>query len=91
MLSSPSSHLPPQVSQNWFPESERLLATSVLAMSLPLGIVLGQGCSPLFVTEAADVPVMNLVSPHPPNRLASNYSRCGWAPPPSRSSSASSL
>ena len=62
MPSSPS----PQVSQNWFPESERLLATSVLAMSLPLGIVLGQGCSPLFVTEASDVPVMNLVSPHPP-------------------------
>ncbi len=25
------------------------------------GIVLGQGCSPLFVKEAEDVPTMNLV------------------------------
>ena len=39
----------PQVSQNWFPVSERLLATGVLAMSLPLGIVCGQGISPQFV------------------------------------------
>ena len=38
-----------QVSQNWFPVSERLLATGVLAMSLPLGIVCGQGISPQFV------------------------------------------
>ena len=38
-----------KVSQNWFPVSERLLATGVLAMSLPLGIVCGQGISPQFV------------------------------------------
>ena len=37
------------MSQNWFPVSERLLATGVLAMSLPLGIVCGQGISPQFV------------------------------------------
>jgi hypothetical protein len=37
------------VSQNWFPESQRTLATIALAMSLPLGIVLGQGGTPLFV------------------------------------------
>ena len=50
-----------QVSQNWFPVSERLLATAVLALSLPLGIVCGQGISPAFVKEASDVPTMNLV------------------------------
>eukprot|EP00092_Neocalanus_flemingeri_P028874 GFUD01031352.1.p1 GENE.GFUD01031352.1~~GFUD01031352.1.p1 ORF type:complete len:468 (+),score=76.63 GFUD01031352.1:210-1613(+) len=53
--------VPTKVSQNWFPESERLLATGILAMSLPLGIVLGQGCSPLFVKTGEDVPLMNIV------------------------------
>ncbi|XP_023348071.1 major facilitator superfamily domain-containing protein 7-b [Eurytemora carolleeae] len=53
--------LPTKVSQNWFGEKERIVATGVLAMSLPLGIVLGQGCSPIFVRTASDVPVMNLV------------------------------
>jgi hypothetical protein len=28
-----------QVSQNWFGEHERALATGILAMSLPLGIL----------------------------------------------------
>ena len=31
-----------QVSQNWFGEEERGLATLLLAMSNPLGLVLGQ-------------------------------------------------
>lgn len=53
--------LPTKVSQNWFPVSERLLATGVLAMSLPLGIVCGQGISPQFVVNPEDVPTMNLV------------------------------
>ena len=53
--------VPTKVSQNWFPESERLLATGVLAMSLPLGIVLGQLGSPLFVKCVDDVPLMNII------------------------------
>ena len=48
-IPSISSFSSDQVSQNWFPVSERLLATGVLAMSLPLGIVCGQGISPQFV------------------------------------------
>jgi hypothetical protein len=40
------------VSQHWFPESQRTVATIALAMSLPLGIVLGQGFTPLFVKSA---------------------------------------
>merc|ERR1711973_900377 len=53
--------LPTKVSQNWFGESERGLATGVLAMSLPLGIVMGQGCTPIFVTQGEDVPLMNII------------------------------
>jgi len=53
--------VPTKVSQNWFPESERLLATGVLAMSLPLGIVLGQLGSPLIVKCGEDVPLMNIL------------------------------
>ena len=62
------------MSQNWFPVSERLLATAVLALSLPLGIVCGQGISPAFVKKASDVPMMNLVSP-----ARSTRCRCGLA------------
>merc|ERR1712106_1228337 len=39
----------------------RLLATGVLAMSLPLGIVLGQLGSPLLVKCPEDVPLMNIL------------------------------
>lgn len=53
--------LPTKVSQNWFPESERTLATGILAMSLPLGIVFGQGLSPLFVKGPDDIPILNIV------------------------------
>ena len=50
-----------QVSQHWFPESETVLATAILALSLPIGIVLGYGVTTAFVKEAADVPTMNWV------------------------------
>lgn len=53
--------LPTKVSQNWFGERERGWATGVLAMSLPLGVVLGQGGSPLFVKKREDVPMMNWI------------------------------
>ena len=53
--------LPTKISQNWFPETERTLATGILAMALPLGIVFGQGCSPLFVKGPEDIPILNIV------------------------------
>ena len=48
-----------QVSQHWFPEKEILLATSILALSLPCGIVMGYGVTTAFVRSAEDVPTMN--------------------------------
>ena len=53
--------VPTKVSQHWFKESERTFATIALAMSLPLGIVCGQGLTPVFVKEAENVPTMNWV------------------------------
>jgi hypothetical protein len=50
-----------QVSQNWFGESERTMATLILGMSNPLGLVLGQCLTPLLVTSPADIPLLNLV------------------------------
>jgi hypothetical protein len=49
------------VSQNWFGESERTLATLILGMSNPLGLVLGQSLTPLLVTRPDDIPLLNLV------------------------------
>ena len=66
------SSLSLQVSQNWFGESERSGATLLLAMSNPLGLVLGQLLTPLMValvppltprlqvTEPGLVPLLNL-------------------------------
>ena len=53
--------VPTMVSQNWFPESERLIATGILSLSMPLGMVLGQGITPTFVTCKSDISIMNIV------------------------------
>lgn len=53
--------VPTKISQHWFKESQRTFATIALAMSLPLGIVLGQGITPLYVKYKADVPTMNWI------------------------------
>ena len=53
--------VPTMVSQNWFPESERLVATGILSLSMPIGMVLGQGISPTFVKCPEDIPIMNIV------------------------------
>ena len=53
--------VPTMVSQNWFPESERLVATGILSLSMPIGMVLGQGITPTFVSCPEDVPTMNIV------------------------------
>ena len=37
------------------------MATAVIGLSQPIGIVLGQGITPLFVREPQDVPLLNIV------------------------------
>ena len=44
-----------QVSQNWFGDEERSYATLILGMSNPVGLVLGQSLTPLFVKEHSEV------------------------------------
>lgn len=40
---------------------QRTLATALVGMSNPMGIVLGQGLTPLLVNSKDDVPLMNIV------------------------------
>ena len=55
------SCVPTKVSQNWFSDEQRSLATILLGMSNPMGIVLGQLFTPLLVQEETDVPYMNIL------------------------------
>ena len=48
-----------KISQHWFGDNQRMLATTLLGMSSPLGIFLGQSLTPTFVLDTSDVPVMN--------------------------------
>ena len=54
------SGVPTKVSQHWFPDSQRTMATSILGMSYPLGIVLGQGVTPALVQHPHSIPYMNI-------------------------------
>ena len=47
--------------QLWFGDDQRTLATILIGMSNPMGIVLGQGITPLLVHSKDDVPLMNIV------------------------------
>ncbi|MCL4136189.1 UNVERIFIED_CONTAM: hypothetical protein GTU68_029653 [Idotea baltica] len=54
--------IPTKVSQLWFPESQRALSTTVLAMSNPLGIVIAEGATPFIVNEDENnIPTNNYV------------------------------
>ena len=55
------SCVPTKVSQNWFGEGERTMATLILGMSNPLGLVLGQLVTPLVITRPAQLPLLNLI------------------------------
>ncbi len=55
------SCVPTKISQHWFGDSQRTVATILLGMANPLGIVLGQGVTPLLVREPSDVPIMNII------------------------------
>jgi hypothetical protein len=47
--------------QLWFGDDQRTLATILIGMSNPMGIVLGSGITPLLVHSKEDVPLMNIV------------------------------
>ena len=55
------SCVPTKVSQNWFGESERTMATLILGMSNPLGLVLGQLITPQIITQPSQLPLLNLI------------------------------
>ena len=54
------SCVPTKISQHWFPDNQRTLATTVLGMSYPLGIVVGQGLTPLMIHKPEHIPFMNI-------------------------------
>ena len=54
------SGVPTKISQHWFPDRQRTMATSLLGMSYPLGIVLGQGVTPALVQHPSSIPYMNI-------------------------------
>jgi len=54
------SGVPTKISQHWFPDSQRTMATTLLGMSYPLGIVLGQGVTPALVQHPNAIPFMNI-------------------------------
>ena len=54
------SGVPTKISQHWFPDRQRTMATTLLGMSYPLGIVLGQGVTSALVQRPLDIPYMNI-------------------------------
>jgi len=55
------SCVPTKVSQHWFPDSQRTMATTILGMSYPLGIVIGQGLTPVIIQRPDQIPIMNIM------------------------------
>ena len=51
-----------QVSQNWFSGVQRIMATTILAMSSPVGVMLASLITPLLVKEDPNnIPIQNWV------------------------------
>ena len=55
------SCVPTKISQHWFSDEQRTLATILLGMSNPMGIVMGQLFTPLLVQDQDHVPIMNII------------------------------
>ncbi|KAF2356546.1 Major facilitator superfamily [Trinorchestia longiramus] len=53
--------IPTKVSQIWFPEQQRTISTTIISMSNPLGIVLGEIVTPAIVKNPEDIPLNNYV------------------------------
>ena len=49
-----------KISQHWFHNEQRSLATILLAMSFPIGSIIGHIFTPLIVQKTSDVPYMNI-------------------------------
>ncbi|VDK49416.1 unnamed protein product [Anisakis simplex] len=58
--------LPTKVTNTWFPTNERAIATTIQTMSNPLGVFTANVLSPLIVTKADNVRIMNAILFVPP-------------------------
>ena len=62
--------VPTKISNHWFQEHQRIIATTILSLSNPVGIVLGQAVTPLFVVVSmqrsgvASCPRLCIFKPH---------------------------
>ena len=86
------SCVPTKISQNWFGDSERGLATLVLGMANPLGLVLGQTLTPFLVQSPVEIPLLNLIwfLPSLPGFFLTVFGVRSSLPPTPPSSSAAS-
>ncbi|XP_063849154.1 uncharacterized protein B0416.5-like [Scylla paramamosain] len=50
-----------KVTQNWFPDDERMIATSIMAFFPPLGISAAQVMAPIVVTKKQQIPTLNYI------------------------------
>ena len=50
--------VPTKISHHWFQEHQRIIATTILSLSNPVGIVLGQAVTPLFVVVSIQMSVV---------------------------------
>lgn len=55
------SAVPNKISQHWFSGGQSTLATTLLGMSKPIGIFMGQMFTPLMVQDESQIPIMNIV------------------------------
>lgn len=55
------SCVPTKISQHWFSDNQRTMATILIGMSNPMGLVLGQAITPFIVRAPSDIPYMNIV------------------------------
>lgn len=53
--------VPTKISQHWFADQQRSMATTILGMSGVIGCILGQGFTPLMVYEPENITIMNTV------------------------------
>jgi len=53
--------VPTKISQHWFADEQRSIATTVLGMAGSVGCILGQGITPLMVYQPTDIFLMNTV------------------------------
>ena len=52
---------PTKISQYWFNEEQRVIATTVMVMGMPLGLFIGQLLTPFIVLNETQIPIMNIV------------------------------